>query len=165
VQVFHGKDDRVLLTALEPEPAQCREGAGLQRVRTASGEGDGGRRHPEEMQQIWGHAVRRESQRLDALGDLRGDGVIAIGRGDPALSPQQFQQGQIRRRTAMGETASVQVRHPPVGMEPLAELHEQPGLAHAGLADDAYALSTSLDHPREDRVQRGHLMRTPNCQR
>ena len=58
VQVFDGEDERVLLTALEPELPQRRKGVRLQRVRADARQLRGSRLNPQQMQEIWSRPYR-----------------------------------------------------------------------------------------------------------
>ena len=143
VQVFHGEDEGVLLTALQPELSQRRQGVRLQSVGTAARYLHGGRLHPQQMQEIWSLHIWFQPHRLEPPAHLRGDGVIAVGRRDAAVRPQPVEHREVGHGAAVRETAAFQVCHP-VRQQLLAPLREKPRLADAGLSHNPHHLPTAI---------------------
>jgi hypothetical protein len=104
VQVFHGENQRVLLTALEHQLPQRLKGFHLQRLRARARQLLSSHLYPEQVQQIRGSGVRLHPYRLQPPTHLLDESVDAICRRDPAVRPQQVEHGQVGRGTAVGQT-------------------------------------------------------------
>ena len=103
---------------------------------------------------------------LQARADFLGDRFGGVGLEDAAIAAQQVESEQIGDRGAVGKAPSFDPGRPPVGELP-AEFGEQPGLADAGLADDADRLAVPVfDLPQEivqDRAARSRGRQRSSC--
>ena len=93
--------------------------------------------------------VRIHPDLAKARADLLGDDIGGIGLENPAIAAQEIESQQVWDRGAIGEAPSFDPGRPSVGDLP-AKLGEEPGLADAGLANEANGLAMSVfDLPKK----------------
>ena len=99
MQILHGEDKGLLLTAGEEQLLNSLERPGLAGLSAERRKLVGRDRHTQQGEEIRQAGVGIEVRLLEARAHPGYERLWAIIRGDPAVIPQQLQDGQIGRHT------------------------------------------------------------------
>src|SRR5215510_6097153 len=145
MQIFHDNDERLLLAPLQQHLAQEGKGPRSCRLRTPPGQPCGVRLHFEELEKVRSTLCGIYAYLCEALTYFLNDYLGVVRFRNATIVTDEVKHWDRRERAHIGATVALKIRHLFTTQTVLKLVHE-PGLAHAGCADNPHHLAaTALD--------------------